>query len=1098
MRILTWNVRGAASLGRVPMVRGAMLREGVDILCLLEHKIRDRQRLLHFGQLVSPGCLMIDNLAEEDKGRIAIFYQPRQFTVSVRLCADQFIHVEVRWGLLKFNLVAVFAYNKEGARRSLWPQLDVQCWDNPTLVCGDFNVVRTVEEHWGGTAPRQWERNIFNEWIEGACLEEPQVHGNKFTWATMRSDEGLIKSRLDRCLVSHDWYTHMGTCVVQVKDREGSDHCPVFISLGQTSPKRAAMFRYYNHWQHHEDFLPLVRRSWGQGVDGTPTYRFFRKLRRLSRVLAPWAATIFGNASIRVNQARERLKKLTTEFEDPEHEEVRSVRIALQVELQREEWVKRQESRIKWLNQGDQNTKYFHKMAALNDTRNRISSITINGECITDPSCILTGAMEHHKSLVARGFLPTALPIGLFQTVISEEDNRNLMAPISMVELKEVMGSANMEAAPGHDGFNHAFYRDAWAIINKDMLKMLNDVLKHGRLLREFNSTLITMIPKKEVVTSFGDFRPISVCTVAYRIFSKILAGRLRPLLSKFVSLAQCAFVKGRTIGEATLLAHEIMSRTHVSTRQVPTMCIKVDLAKAFDSVDWSYLTQAMQQLGFSPQWCRLVNQMVRASFQVKLNAQLSPAYLAANGLRQGDPLSPYLFVIAMEGLSRMVERGVAAKVLAPLSKREVTVSHTMYADDLMFYLHATIPSAVGLKQLLDRFGDFSGLRTNFQKSEIIFGGPLADEHAILHILQMPKGTLPTTYLGLPLISRSLNRDDCSPLLNKIRRRLTGWAGKLLSFAGRVELVKAVMTSMHLYWTSTFKLPVTVIKDLNSMFLHFIWQDKVPMIGWEKCCMPKQEGGLGFRDIHLVNQVALLKCAWKLFQNTDSLWVQWIVAKYLQGNVANFWNVRLHQTPSSVWRSIFSVRAQATAILPSGRWALGPHQSFSFQLAYNALRERLPVVFWSKEVWHRHRIPRHSSFLWQVVRGEIKTQEWLRRKAQLVIISRCVMCDSAFEDKEHLLVGCPYAQALRAKAMEFLQLTDLAHPSILSLTMRASSLHKDLRYPYRLAWAGMVYGIWRERNYRLFDVSHRDNLPLTLWMRLQPWIELKLQTRSPL
>lgn len=278
-----------------------------------------------------------------------------------------------------------------------------------------------------------------------------------------------------------------------------------------------------------------------------------------------------------------------------------------------------------------------------------------------------------------------------------------------------------------------------------------------------------------------------------------------------FISPAQTAFVKGRSISEAVLLAHEVLSRSHLSTCQTSLMCLKIDLAKACDSLDWRYLLTLLDQLGFSSHWCQLIGTMLRTSFQIKLNGTLSSTYSATNGLRQGDPLSPYLFVIAMEGFSRMMERGVQAQKIIPLKRRNVEISHTMYADDLMIFAEATTHTATHIRSLLDRFTLFSGLQANYQKCSVIFGGPPAPMDEILQILDMPQGVLPTTYLGLPLVTTSFTVDTCQPLVAKVRAKLLGWAAKLLSFAGRVALVRSVMSSMHLYWSSCYRNPEATV-----------------------------------------------------------------------------------------------------------------------------------------------------------------------------------------------------------------------------------------------------------------------------------------------
>lgn len=378
-------------------------------------------------------------------------------------------------------------------------------------------------------------------------------------------------------------------------------------------------------------------------------------------------------------------------------------------------------------------------------------------------------------------------------------------------------------------------------------------------------------------------------------------------------------------------------------------MCLKLDISKAFDSVNWNYLLEAMKQLGFSQTWCNLIREMLRATFQVKVNGFLSPSYEAANGLRQGDPLSPYLFVIAMEGFSRLMDLSVKKQWISPLRRRSTSISHTLYADDVMVYAHATTTSARGIAKVLERFAAYSGLVPNLQKCSVFFGGPSVNEDELLAILGMVKGQLPSTYLGLPLITTALNAQLCNPLVEKIKMKLTGWAGKLLSFAGRTELIRSVITSMHLYWSSCFQLPEATLSTIEAHFRNFLWQNKAPMVKWEDCCLPKREGGLGFKCIRGMNLVAVVRLIWKIFKESDSTWTRWLTAKYLDGNVENFWTVDKHKAPSWVWRSMWNARDKGRQLILGNSW-LGRVHSFTFTSAYDTIRRTRPMETWYKEV----------------------------------------------------------------------------------------------------------------------------------------------------
>ena len=1073
------------------MVRDAVIREGATILCLLEHKIRELPRLLHFFSMVLPGAAVTHNLGHDDRGRIAVAWLPSEVSITTVGTHAQFIHMHVRDRSHEFDLFTVYAYNKNHQRGSLFGDLDVSMTPFPSVVLGDFNQVRISSEHTGGAESRTAEMERFNDWVDLHALEEPHVSGPPFTWSVTKETGVTIRSRIDRCFVSSEVMTSLGGCTVQVKDREASDHCCLVVSLGTPSQQRNKLFRFYNHWAQHEEFQHQLSLSWRDPIDGTPTYRLFRKLSRLRNHLASWSKVHFGNATRNVELERRALSRIVSLADDPESHEARDARLRLQIALQHEEMVRRQESRVKWLNLGDANTGFFHRMAALNDVRNSISSITHDGVVISDPEAITRAAVLHHSSVIDQGFSSVPPPPDLGSRAISGAQNLDLLAPISLAELRQVVFASKMDSAPGMDGFNHVFFREAWLVVRYDLLKALNHVLRTGQVLKEMNQTLISLIPKGPSTETFADYRPISVCTVPYRLLSKVLAARLRPLLSGFVSQAQSAFIKGRSISEPILLANEIISRSHRESLKDPFMCLKIDLAKAFDSVDWQYLLGIMQQLGFSARWCSLISSMINANFRIKMNGGVSEIYYPSNGLRQGDPLSPYLFVIAMEGFSRMMERGVRAGMISPVRRRREHISHTLYADDLMIFSRTTTHSATSIRLVLDRFSAFSGLKANLRKCSVIFGGASPEKDQILSILQMPEGSLPTRYLGLPLVSTSSTADICKPLVESVRMKLSGWSSKLLSFAGRVALVQSVMTSMHIFWSSCFRLPEPTCKSLNSLFLHYIWKGRPPRVSWKKCCMPKSEGGLGLAPIQAVNTAALVKLVWRMLTDDTSLWARWVRLKYLRGDKLNYWAVREHQTPSWGWRSMYRVRDTAAQVITGDAWTAGTTSGFSFRCVFDLCRPSSDLVPWHRAVWHKHPIPRHTALLWQVLRGEPRTQDWYRLKFDKPTPLRCPMCIAAEETAQHLFVECSYAAELRRRLITELGLVDIQSPTLLTLTLRATTLHREVRYAYHLFWAGIVYHIWRERNYRMFEPAHADITALGIWTRVKTWVDIK-------
>ena len=312
-----------------------------------------------------------------------------------------------------------------------------------------------------------------------------------------------------------------------------------------------------------------------------------------------------------------------------------------------EESTARQQSRIRWLRDKDANTTFFHASIKARPARNTIRNLEVDGRLINDPLSI--GRAFHHKysMLFNQCKGSCGIPQGLLKVSIMEEENRCLCTLATMDELREVVRKLSSNRAPGMDGFNGAFYKATWHLISKDLLEAVNNVLQSNHLLAQVNHTILCLVPKKIVPVTVEDYRPIALCNVIYRIISKLLSTRLKPLLPGIIGPNQSAFIKGRRITDSILLAHELCHSLHSNVGRAH-MCIKIDLSQAFDSLNRTFLCEALQRLAFKNKWIDWVSMCLNSTFSLRINGELTSPSSTSIGVRQGDPLSPYLFVIAM------------------------------------------------------------------------------------------------------------------------------------------------------------------------------------------------------------------------------------------------------------------------------------------------------------------------------------------------------------------------------------------------------------------------------------------------------------------
>lgn len=252
---------------------------------------------------------------------------------------------------------------------------------------------------------------------------------------------------------------------------------------------------------------------------------------------------------------------------------------------------------------------------------------------------------------------------------------------------------------------------------------------------------------------------------------------------------------------------------------------LKVDLRKAFDSVRWDFILAALRSLRIPDKFISWINQCLStASFTLAINGNASGFFKSSKGLRQGDPLSPYLFVLAMEIFSRLLaSRFDSGYIRYHPNTEELKISHLMFADDVMIYFNGDSSSLHGIHETLDDFASWSGLHMNSHKTELFFAGLSQSESTALSSYGFPVGSLPIRYLGLPLMHRKLKISEYHPLIDNIMGKFRGWAVKMLSFAGRLVLISTVISGTVNFWISTFMLPKGCIKRIKSLCSRFLW-----------------------------------------------------------------------------------------------------------------------------------------------------------------------------------------------------------------------------------------------------------------------------------
>ncbi|GKC23951.1 RNA-directed DNA polymerase, eukaryota, partial [Tanacetum coccineum] len=433
-----------------------------------------------------------------------------------------------------------------------------------------------------------------------------------------------------------------------------------------------------------------------------------------------------------------------------------------------------QKAKIKWSIEGDENSRYFHGM--LNKKRNQ----------------------SNIRGIMADGW----------------EQRADLEREVTIEEIKTAVWNCGIDKSPGPDGFTFDFYRHFWPIIDTDVHAAVIHFFKHGDIPGGCNSSFIALIPKIPDANMVKDFRPISLIGSIYKIIAKILTNRLVTVLGNIVSEVHSAFIAGRQILDGPFILNEVLH--WCSKKKKKSLIFKVDFEKAYDSVRWDFLEDVLKKFGFGNKWCNWILCCLNSSKgSILVNGSPTEEFQFYKGLKQGDPLSPFLFILVMESLHLSFQRVVDTGMFKGLTLNDsLCLSHMFYADDAIFVGQWSDGNITTLLHVLDCFYHASGLKINLRKSKIM--GVNVD-YSYVNQAAVKLGCqildTPFMYLG----------------------------------------------SIPIFYMSIFKVPSKILQLLESIRGRFfngyeIGSNKASWVKWNNVMKDKKRGGLGVSSLYALNR----------------------------------------------------------------------------------------------------------------------------------------------------------------------------------------------------------------------------------------------------
>ncbi|KAL0300235.1 UNVERIFIED_CONTAM: putative mitochondrial protein [Sesamum angustifolium] len=536
-----------------------------------------------------------------------------------------------------------------------------------TIRCAHLSILATVVYGANDSISRRglWQKLVL---LANSISDEPWiVGGERFSWHNCSEGDRSLWKRLDRLLVNDAWLSQWPNSHYHCLNARTSDHSPLVIR-GDTATHTVSMFRFDNYLTMSSDFTPSVQNIWRHRIEGTAMYAVTRKLRALKPVFRSLRRKK-GDLSLNV--------KLAAEF------------LVFFRATKLEQNMLQQRAKIQWLKGGDQCSRIFFRKVAMRRAAKRVFQITNEAGILTEQDEVVDEFVSFYQQLLGgerrREFLDLRYLRPWARHVVTPDECMELIQLVTREEIKDAFFDIAEDKAPGPDGYSS------------------------GRLLKQVNTTILALIPKVRLPSLVSDFRPISCCNVLYKVITKIIVQRLRSVLDKMISPSQNAFVPGRSIGDNILLAQEIFSG--YNRQGLPMRCaLKVDLRKAYDTVEWDFLSAVLHLFGFPDIFIGWIEECVTTPmFSVCINGNPHGFFKGSRGLRQGDPMSPFLFVLIMEVLQLMLQQLIDQNEGFSFHWRckEIGLFQLCFADDLLLFCKADVASVRIFRHGLDEFANF-------------------------------------------------------------------------------------------------------------------------------------------------------------------------------------------------------------------------------------------------------------------------------------------------------------------------------------------------------------------------------------------------------
>jgi exonuclease III len=894
IKIATYNVRGLGNNNKREQIFQWLKTQSFSV-CLLQ-ETHSTQNVINNWKHQWGGDIFLSGNSSNSEG-IAILINSNcsykihkyQDIIQGRL---QVLDIEINDKLL--TIVNIYGSNKDDVY--ILEKHEKFLEDNEEsniIIGGDFNTVLSVLQDKKNSSNDTHKNcriklltllNTFNL-IDIWRIQHPDK--GKFTWHS--NNKPPIFCRLDYFLISE----HLQNCIEKsdIKASYKSDHCLVSMNLNlNTVAKGPGFFKLNNSLLLDKDYQTNIKNN----------INIITEINKDSNPNVIWElikGTVRNEsikyATMKKKKQNQKENELNKTIEKLEEKICFSTDIDTKLEATQELLETKQElddildyklkgtilrSKAESVEFNEKNSKYFANLEKRNAEKKIISQLTINGNITSDQNKIRVEQKSFYQNLykIRHCQIDSYDFFNNSTNKLNQSETEKCEGFLTEYECKQALFYMKNGKSPGSDGLTTEFYKIFWKDIGTYLVKSLNYSHKQGQLTELQTQSVITLLPKSgKDSTLLENWRPISLLNTDYKIATKAIANRLKHVLNSIIGSDQTGFIKGRYIGENIRLLCETLE--YVDTHDIPSILFFADFEKAFDSLDHEYMFKVLIHFNFGESlisWIKLFYKGAKSS--IISNGHLTDFFDVQRGVRQGCPLSPYLFIICIELLSNSISKNDKIK---GINMSGLEFKQTLFADDGTFITDGSRRSFETLIQTLDNFSLVSGLKLNTKKCNVLRAGLLKKSHiTFMKEKHFNWNSENIKTLGITFSSNVENivLKNLEPKLSDFTNCLKSWEHRKLSLMGKITVIKTFALPKLIYPLTVLpNPPLETINIIKRKMFEFLWNKKGDKIKREVITKKYEQGGLKMIDINTF--ISALKSSWikRIYdENNTGKWKQ--------------------------------------------------------------------------------------------------------------------------------------------------------------------------------------------------------------------------------